>query len=261
MGNPLIDIQHLSLSLGGKAILQNISLAVPRGDMVSLIGPNGAGKTSLLKCLIRIYTPAEGDIKIDGQSLQGYGSKALARRISYVPQEEGGSSPFTVREYVSMGRYPYFHPFSSSSAADKEAIRSALAITGMSAFADRSLGTLSGGERQKASIAAALAQGAEMMLLDEPSAFLDPRNQADILALLSRINHEQGVTILSVTHDINTAAITSRHAAALVEGKLAYWGGTDELMENDILKKIYGISFLFASHPKTGVKLVIPDAP
>jgi iron complex transport system ATP-binding protein len=261
MCSPLVDIRNLSLSLGGKIILRNISVSISKSETVFLIGPNGAGKTSLLKCLVRIHAHPDGAITIGGRLLDSYSPRELARRVSYVPQTDGGPSPFTVHEFVAMGRYPYLRPFSSPTAEDREAIRTALAVTGMAAFADRPLGTLSGGERQKVSVAAALAQGTDIMLLDEPAAFLDPRNRAEILTLLTRINREQGVTILSVTHDINTAVIADRRIIALVEGRLAYCGRAKDLMNSTVLREIYGTSFLFAKHPQTGLNIVVPEAP
>jgi iron complex transport system ATP-binding protein len=261
MENTIIEIVRFSFSINSKEILKDISLTVKEGEYISIVGPNGAGKTTLLKCLDRIHKGGSGDIRIAEKPLDKYSQKELARQVSYIPQADGRISPFTVYEFVMMGRYPHLSPFSSPSKRDEDAVHDALAMTGISEFAERFLGTLSGGERQKVFIAAALAQEAKVLLLDEPTTFLDPKHEADVHRLLARANRERGVTVVSVTHDINSAILTSRRVLALKDGAVAFCGYADKFMNNEILQKIYGKSFLFVKHPRTGKTIVAPEVP
>jgi len=268
----VIDINDFSFSIGRKQILRNVSLSVEAGETLSIIGPNGAGKSTLLKCIVRIlHSPSQplgrgqgggdgtGRIRVHGRPLESYTQRDLAKLVSYVPQADGRVLPFTVHEFALMGRYPHLSPFSSISEADEQAVNDALALTGVQEFRDRHLGTLSGGERQKVFIAAALCQGAGIILLDEPTTFLDPKHQDDVHRTLARINRESGVTIVSVTHDVNTAAIFSRRVLALKAGAVAYCGPSDALMNNAVLQQIYGKQFIFAAHPLTGRPVIVPE--
>lgn len=259
MEHGIIEMEHFSFSLGGRRILIDVSFRAREGEYVSVVGPNGAGKTTLLKCLCRIHRGGSGAVRIAGRPLQEYGQKDLALQVSYVPQADGRLYPFTVHEFVMMGRYPHLGPFSSPGARDEQAVRDALALTGTAEFAERYPGTLSGGERQKVFIAAALAQEARILLLDEPATFLDPRHEAEIHGLLARANRERGVTILSVMHDINSAAVTSRRILALKNGAVAFHGEPEAFMNGEILAGIYEKSFLFATHPRSGKRIVVPE--
>ncbi len=255
----IIEVEGFSLSIDGREVLNDISFTVREGEYLSIVGPNGAGKTSLLKSLTRIYTGGYGDIRIAGKALNRYTQRELARLLCYVPQADGRMLPFTVREFVTMGRYPYLSPFSTLTRKDEMAVFDAIAMTGMLEFADRDISTLSGGERQKVFIAAALAQGGKVILLDEPATFLDPKHEAEVKKLLRYINCKRGITIVSVTHDINSAVLMGRCILALKGGKVAFYGGTDEFMNNKLLEEIYEKSFLFVRHPQTGKSIVVPE--
>lgn len=261
MDTAIIEVNGYSFSLGGKEILRDISFAVRKGEYVSIVGPNGAGKTTLLKCISRIHRGGHGKIAVAGRSIDKYSQKELALEISYVPQAEGRNAPFTVYEIVMMGRYPYLSPFSPPSASDIAAVREALSVTGTTPFSDRLLGTLSGGERQKVYIAAALAQEASVLLLDEPTTFLDPKHESDIYRLLAEINRVRGVTIVSVTHDINNAVLTSRQILALKRGSVAFWGPAEDFMDREILGKVYDKSFSLMKHPQHDRTIIVPEVP
>lgn len=259
MSEPAIEIENLTFSIGTNCILHNVSLSIEDGKAVSIIGPNGAGKTTLLRCIDKILSGAEGTIRIRGKNIKKYSQKTLAKIISYVPQNSGKALPFTVREFVMMGRYPHLSPFSTITQKDEQVVNDVLELTGTSQFAGRYMATLSGGERQSALIAGALAQEAEILLLDEPTTFLDYKHQADVQKLLSRINKQRGVTTVSVTHDINMAAMFSERIIAIKAGEVIFSGTGTELMNNETLGAIYDRSFLLTNHPQTGQQIVIPQ--
>jgi len=236
-----------------------VGFLVQQGDYLSIIGPNGAGKTTLLKCLDRIWTGATGSIRVHGRELADYAQKELARVMSYVPQADGRFFPFSVREFVMMGRYPHLSPFTSVGSDDEKVVDEALELTGMVSFCTRAVNTLSGGERQKLFIAAAVAQGAEILLLDEPTTFLDPKHQAEIHRVLRELNRSKGATIVSVTHDINSAALASNRILGLKEGSVVYDGPAADVMNNEVLSRIFDKEFLFVEHPGSGGLLVVPD--
>ncbi len=256
---PAIEVRGFSFALDGKPILRDVSFSVAEREYLSIVGPNGAGKTTLLKCLDRIYTGGVGEIAVFGRPLAGYRQKELARRLSYVPQADGRIFPFTVEQFVLMGRYPYLSPFTSVRREDRDAVEEALRMTGTAQFRDRLLDTLSGGERQQVFIAAALAQGADVLLLDEPTTFLDYRHQGEIRDLLARV-HAAGTTIVAVTHDVNRAALDSGRIVALCEGAVVFCGPPDALMHGDVLRRIYGAEVLLVDHPATGLPVIVPSA-
>jgi iron complex transport system ATP-binding protein len=255
---PLIDVRDFSIALGGQPVLDNVSFSVARGEAVTIVGPNGAGKTTLLKCLAGILDGGSGHIQLDGRPLADYPRKQLARRMSYVPQADSRPVPFTVDQFVLMGRYPYLSPFSPVSREDHQAARDAMERTDTLQFAARRLDTLSGGERQKVYIAAALAQGGEILLLDEPTTFLDYHHQEDICRLLRRSAQSAGLTMVSVTHDVNRAALESDRIVALRRGRVVFTGTPQAIMRPDALAEIYGCRFVLVDHPGARLPMIVP---
>ncbi len=237
-----IQIQNLSLELNGTAILNGVSFSVTEGEYVSIIGPNGAGKTTLLRCLLGMYA-YKGTAQIRGLDCAAAESRALARQVAYVPQTHDIEFPLTVYDFVMMGRYPYLSALSPAQKQDEKAVERALEITGTTAFRSRTLRTLSGGERQKVYIAAALAQETPLVLLDEPATFLDWKHQADIMALLKKINTECGATLLAVNHDLNSAAHWSDRIIALKNGTVFSSGTPAELISPDSLEDLFETAF------------------
>lgn len=249
MHSPIIQIENLSIGLSGNAILKEISLSVNEGEYISIIGPNGAGKTTLVKCLAGIYRNWTGSIKIKGKPFEQYDSKTLAKLQSYVPQADGRTNPLTVVEFVAMGRYPHLSAFTTLNANDYAAIDEAIARAGLEAFRHRKMNTLSGGERQMAFIAAALAQETPILLLDEPSTFLDYRHQAEVATLLKKSCRENGITVVAVHHDINTAAACSDRICAIKEGSIIFNGTPAETTQPKTLEEIYNTAFECISSP------------
>jgi len=254
-----IEVRGFTYRIGRKPILRGVSLDMREGEFVSIVGPNGAGKSTLLKCLNRILPGGEGEIRVHGRPLGQYSQIELAKEVGYVPQVEGRNHPFNVYEFVLMGRYPHLSPFSSPAPADRAVVERAMEITGTACFAHRRVGSLSGGESQKVHIAAALAQQAGILLLDEPTAFLDPHHQAEIFAILAKLNREGRVTVCSVTHDLNRAALVSSRIVALRDGEVVYSGAPAGIMNDDALGSLYGKRFLFVPHPETGMPMVVPE--
>ena len=260
LNSPLVRTQSLSVRVGGQKVLCDVSFSLLPHEYMVVVGPNGAGKTTLLRCLVRILR-GDGTIELAGRPLADYRQRELARHIAYVPQAGNWSAPFTVEQFVAMGRYPHLSPFSPPGRDDRRAIRDALDRTRTLPFAERKLDTLSGGERQRVGIAAALAQQAPLLLLDEPTTFLDYRHQAEVLTLLREVNREAGVTILAVTHDLNHAALEADRAIALCDGAVAYCGSAHDLMQPDVLRRIYATDLLLIQHPTTATPIVVPHAP
>jgi len=255
---PALEIRGWSINFGGRRILDDVSLTLGRGEYLALIGPNGAGKTTLLRCVLRVQRGGSGTIRVGGRDLSELRQVEIARAIGYVAQAGGPQPPFCVRDFVLQGRYPYLSPFTPLGKDDRRAVDQAMELTGTAVLGDRRMGTLSGGERQRVCIAAALAQGASTLLLDEPTTFLDPKHQAEVLSILHRVHHEQGTSILSVTHDINTAVTMADRVAALRAGRVVFRGTPAQLMEGGELAGIFDHEFTFAQHPVTGDKLVVP---
>lgn len=252
MTEPALEVDRFSISLGGKEILRDVTFSILAGERIAIIGPNGAGKTTLLKSLNRILRGGRGKIRIAGRPLESYRQFDLARRIAYVPQAEARPAPFTVRESVEMARYPHLGPLAPVRAQDLAVVDRALEAAGMGPLSNRSLDTLSGGERQKALLAAALAQESEILLLDEPTAFLDPSQQTEILRVLDNVHRERAVTILTVTHDLNEALAHSQRVIALRDGAVVFDGPSASLTQGDSLRSIYQHEFVIGTHPRTG---------
>jgi iron complex transport system ATP-binding protein len=254
----VITVEGLSVTFGEAEILRDVDLVIRRGQFVAVIGPNGAGKSTLLRCLDAIVEISEGRIEICGRDVRRMNRRDLARIVSYVPQPDAGSLEFTVRSFVEMGRYPHVTAWAAPTQADRDAVAEAMHLTGVTAFAERSLASLSGGERQRASIAAALAQGGEILLLDEPTSFLDYRHQVKILDLLDRLHSEKGLTVVAVTHDLNSTVAYADSVLALKEGRVLRVGPPNELLDHEVLAEIFDADFRLVAGGHRGLPLVLP---
>ncbi len=193
--------EQLTLAYGNKTIAESLNVTIPDGHFTAIIGPNGCGKSTLLRTLSRLMTPASGHVWLDGAQIQQYASKEVARRIGLLAQNATTPGDITVQELVARGRYPHQPLFTRWRKEDEEAVNKAMRATGISDLALQSVDTLSGGQRQRAWIAMVLAQEAAIMLLDEPTTWLDISHQIDLLELLSGLNREKGYTLAAVLHD------------------------------------------------------------
>ena len=257
--NIVLETRKFSCHIEGKPILREVSLQIRRGEYISIVGPNGAGKTTLLRAFDRMLVgEISGDLDICGMPWQDWKQSDLAKLAALVPQADSRVIPFTVEQFLLMCRYPYMNPFASVNPNDRKVVHEAMVGTGTTPFARRRLDTLSSGERQKVYIAAALAQGAHIWLLDEPTTFLDYHHQDDILSLVALANKEFDVTVVAVTHDLNRAALESDRIIALREGELAFYGTPDLIMKPDVLKRIYGTAMLLVDHPRSGMPMIVP---
>jgi iron complex transport system ATP-binding protein len=241
-------------------VLDHVSLEIERGTIVGLLGPNGSGKTTLLKVLAGVLTPQSGGVEIDGKAISGFTRRELARRIGMVPQETHTTFDFSVIDMVLMGRYPHLGQFELEGAADQEIAHDALEATGTGALAGRAFATLSGGEKQRVVIAAALAQASDMLLLDEPTAALDLGYQLEITALLRRLNAERGTTMIVSTHDLNLAAALCERIVLLKHGRVVAHGETANTLTAANVRLLYDVDADVQFHPRAGHVMVVPIA-
>ena len=238
--NPAIRTDNLSFAYKDKPVLDCISLSVEKGEMVGLIGPNGSGKTTLLKIFSAVLT-GRGEVKLNGKNIQTYGKRELSRVFAMVPQESQILFPYTVAEIVLMGRASYHSPLALEGKKDLEVARDSMELTDSLAFSDRYLHELSGGEKQRVIIARALAQEPQILLLDEPSAFLDLKHQVQVFELMRRLNRERELTIVAALHDLNLAALFFPRLVMLRDGRVYRDGSPKEVLTEKTIEEVYGI--------------------
>jgi len=224
--------------------LSTLSFEIAAGEIVGVIGPNSSGKTTLIRLLTRVLEPAAGEIRLEGAPLRQIARTDLARRVAVVPQGTMPQFPFTVGELVLMGRYPHGPGRYFESPRDRTVAREAMEATGVLELADLPFDHLSGGERQRAVIARALAQEPRLLVLDEPTAHLDLRYQAEAAALLRRLNQERGMTILLVSHDLNLAAEVCDRLLLLAAGRLAATGVPEAVLDESLLVSVFGCELI-----------------
>jgi iron complex transport system ATP-binding protein len=248
----------LTLGYGKKTIAESLSVTIPDGHFTAIIGPNGCGKSTLLRTLSRLMTPLEGSVWLDGELIQNYASKEVARRIGLLAQNATTPGDITVQELVSRGRYPHQPLFTRWRKEDEQAVSRAMTATGITDLANRSVDTLSGGQRQRVWIAMVLAQETSIMLLDEPTTWLDIGHQIDLLELLSELNREQGYTLAAVLHDLNQACRYATHLIALRDGKIVAQGAPKEIVTAELIEAIYGLRCTIIDDPVAQTPLVVP---
>ncbi len=239
----IIQVENLSFGYCAGTILKDLSFEVNQGQFLAIAGPNGAGKTTLLNLLCGLLRPKAGSIKIDTADIEAYSVKKLAQKIAIVRQEFVPVFDFTVMEMVSMARTPYLGTFAFESKADKEIVKEAIEMTETAQFASRPLAKLSGGERQRVFIARALAQDTAILLLDEPTSFLDLKHQVGIYDLLKAAQLEKGKTIVAVTHDINLAAQYCNEVLLLGRTPSCnyQYGKSKDVFSPEQIKKVFGV--------------------
>ncbi len=248
---------QLSIAYDGISIIEELNLDAPAGRITALVGPNGCGKSTLLRGLARLLKPKGGMVYLDGKAIHTLPTKAVAQQIGLLPQSPTAPAGLTVYELVAQGRYPHQSWFQQWSAEDARSTQEALAITDLTHMADRPLDTLSGGQRQRAWIAMALAQETEILLLDEPTTFLDLAYQLEVLDLLHDLN-ERGRTIIMVLHDLNQACRYAHHVVAMRSGAIMAQGTPQDVMTPEVVKEVFQLNCQIVADPISGTPLCIP---
>ncbi len=254
-----ICVENLSVKLAEHPIVKSASFRVSEGEIVSIIGPNGSGKTTLIKAISRLLRRSAGTISFFGSDIESFSTVELARILAILPQSRNFYSDLTVEKLVSYGRYPHLKFGERLNAAHMDIIDWAMDITGMGSFRHRYLETLSGGEQQRAWIAMALAQRPKILILDEPTTFLDVAHQLEVLEVVQELNRQLGLTVVMVLHDINHAIRFSDSLCAMKEGRLVKKGSARELLNIEMLKEIYQIEGRFYFDEKNECPFVITD--
>lgn len=239
--NTAIAVKQLSVTLGNRHILHDISLSIPMGKITTLIGPNGCGKSTLLRSMIGyISTPSEC-VTIFDKPLSSYSQNKLARQMAFLPQVPNMPKDMTVEELVYCGRYPYQNWWKNTAKEDREIVDNALSITKTDHLRHQLIPSLSGGERQRVWIAMALAQEPKLLVLDEPTTYLDINHQLEIMELLKRLNKEQNLTVLMVLHDLTQAVQYSDYMAAIKAGHLIAAGDTKDITSDTLFKEVFSV--------------------
>jgi iron complex transport system ATP-binding protein len=254
----VLKLENVSFRYSRELVIDDVSFRVGEGEFVGIIGPNGSGKTTLLRLMDGILSPEKGAVELDGRALAQMGRRLIARAVAVVPQEAPLTFPFSVREIVLMGRAPHLPVFGFESGQDFEIAAKAMEVTETAQFADRTMGSLSGGERQRVLIARALAQQPRVMLLDEPTAFMDIRHQVEIFDLVRSLRDGEGLTVVAVTHDINLASLYSDKIVLLRAGKIFSEGRPEDVLTAANIEDVYRTRALVDSYPGTGLPRITP---
>ena len=242
----------------GRPILDGVSISLRRGAILGVLGPNGSGKTTLLRLLSGTIAPGSGAVRIDGSPLGALPRRALARRIAVVPQETHSAFDFSALEIVLMGRYPHLRAFELEGPGDTAIALDAMRATGTDTLAARPFATLSGGEKQRVVIAAALAQASDVLLLDEPTASLDLGFQIEVASMLGTLNRERGTTMIVSTHDLNLAAALCTELVLLARGRVLTQGAVESVLTSANIRMLYGVDADVAMNPRAGHVTVVP---
>ena len=253
---PILQLRDIAFGYGKERVLSSLSFEVEKGEIIGIIGHNGSGKTTLFKVLDGILFPQEGEVLIGGENIRAKTRREIAAMMAFVPQEFSPVFPFTVREIVMMGRYPHFGNLDFEGRDDYRIVQEVMEMTGTLPFSDRPIQHLSGGEKQRVLIARALAQKPEIMLLDEATAFLDIKHQIAIFELIVKLNREQGLTVLIVTHDINLAAGHTDRIILLQRGKIHSMGRPETVITEANIKDVYEAEVMVDRNPRTGAPRV-----
>jgi iron complex transport system ATP-binding protein len=257
----MIEINNVSFSYTKKPVLKNVSLSIVAGERWAVIGRNGAGKSTLIRCIAGLERQYSGSVNVGNSDINSLRPRALAKILAYVPQVQNRSLYYSVYDYVMMGRFPYQGFMATATVEDKRCVAEALELTDTASFADRPMNTLSGGEQQRVLLAGAVSQRTDILLLDEPTTFLDPLHQELIQETLERIHGEYNCTVLTVTHDINAALFRNDNVLALKDGSVFYAGSPDKIIEStpSMLRDIFGISFVKGICKENGRAFVMPE--
>lgn len=236
-----ISVKDLSVSYEDNLIIDNMDIVIPKGEVTIIIGANGCGKSTLLKSIARVIKPKSGEIFINGKNIKSQNEKYIATQVAFLPQGPICPDGITVKELVAFGRFPHQKMLGGFKSHDKEIIDWAIEETGLKEFADRPVENLSGGQRQRAWIAMTLAQETDIIMLDEPTTYLDMAYQLEVLEVIERLNREKNITVVMVLHELNNACRFASNIIGLKKGEIICNGAPNDVITNESLREIYGI--------------------
>ncbi|MFF4888487.1 ABC transporter ATP-binding protein [Micromonospora chersina] len=257
---PRLVGEALTLGYDRRTVAEDLTVAVPDGSFTVIIGPNACGKSTLLRALARLLRPAKGTVLLDGADIHRRPARQVARTLGLLPQSATAPDGLTVAELVSRGRYPHQGLLRQWSREDERVVDRAMADTGVADLADRPVDELSGGQRQRVWIAMALAQQTPLLLLDEPTTYLDIAHQVEVLDLCARLHEEQGRTLVAVLHDLHQAARYATHLVALRDGRVVAAGDPRRIVTTELVEEVFGLPCRIIEDPETGTPLVLPAA-
>lgn len=253
-----LSAEGVTLAYDGRVVVEGLFLDIPDGEITVIIGPNACGKSTLLRALSRLLRPKDGTVVLDGESIHRLPTKQVARLLGLLPQSPVAPDGILVGDLVARGRTPHQSLFQQWSKADEHAVRAALDATGTADLADRAVDELSGGQRQRVWIAMALAQQTGLLLLDEPTTFLDITHQIEVLDLVAELNRRDGRTIVVVLHDLNLACRYAHHIVAMREGRIVANGAPHDVITADSIRAVFGLESIVIADPLSGTPLVVP---
>ncbi|MEO3756600.1 ABC transporter ATP-binding protein [Streptomyces sp. B6B3] len=250
----------VTLAYDQRVIAEGLSVRIPDRSFTVIVGPNACGKSTLLRALSRMLRPTAGDVLLDGRAIGSMPAKKLARTLGLLPQSPIAPDGITVADLVARGRYPHQGLLRQWSPEDERVVEESMAATGIEELADRYVDELSGGQRQRVWIAMALAQQTQLLLLDEPTTFLDIAHQIEVLDLCARLHEEQGRTLVAVLHDLNHAARYATHLVAMRDGRIVAEGPPGDVVTARLVEEVFGLPCRVIEDPETGTPLVVPAA-
>ncbi|MFH9014210.1 ABC transporter ATP-binding protein [Streptomyces sp. NPDC017943] len=255
-----LSAESVTLAYDQRVIAEQLSVEIPDHSFTVIVGPNACGKSTLLRALSRMLKPNRGRVLLDGQVIQSMPVKKVARTLGLLPQSSIAPDGITVADLVGRGRYPHQGILRQWSAEDERVVQESMRQTGVAELGDRYVDELSGGQRQRVWIAMALAQQTPLLLLDEPTTFLDIQHQIDVLDLCAQLHEEQGRTLVAVLHDLNHAARYATHLIALREGRVVAEGAPGDIVTAELVEEVFGLRCQVIDDPETGTPLVVPAA-